>query len=104
MDKLTLFYLSFATNNECLGATVVEARNPTHALMLTHAKGINPGGEAMILEVPDDRIESDVTKACLNKLLSFEQLQAYGAVKLKDVLDFLKPDADFVCEDCNKRH
>lgn len=49
---MTHWYISFADDDAFLGGTVVEAESAEAALMEATSRGLNPGGEAAILEVP----------------------------------------------------
>jgi hypothetical protein len=70
------FYLSFATEHKFLGAVVVEAIGPMHALQRVHELGLNPGGQVLTFEVPDGAPLPDAAK---NRLLSKEDLdRLYG--------------------------
>lgn len=69
-----LFYLSYASETEFLGAIIIETRGMTTAMMETHALGINPGGECMGIEIPP---ENYPPKECWNRLLSREEVERY---------------------------
>ncbi len=47
-----LFMLSFADDDGLRGVVITREHGPTRAHRKTHALGINPGGEVMIIEVP----------------------------------------------------
>lgn len=47
----TLWWLSFATEDAFLGACIVEAPDFRSALVASHAKGLNPGGECKGYEI-----------------------------------------------------
>lgn len=64
-----LYYISFATDDEFLGAVFTQGDGP-HAVLERLARlGINPGGEALVIEVPDEGL-SDVPMDVLDVLLS----------------------------------
>lgn len=50
---MTYWYISFAEPGRFLGATVVEAPDAYTACALAALLGVNPGGEAMVWELPD---------------------------------------------------
>ena len=54
---MNLYYISFATNTEFLGATVVEGINEKQAFEIATNNNLNPGGQAAIVEVPHELIE-----------------------------------------------
>lgn len=66
------FYLSFASRDQFLGACVVEAASAQEAPLIASARGINPGGQVLILSsdgpgpLPPYRLFS---RAALNQLL-----------------------------------
>jgi hypothetical protein len=49
-----LFYISFADPGRFLGANIVKAPGFAMAIMKTHSLKINPGGEALGAEVPEN--------------------------------------------------
>ncbi len=49
------WYLSFASENGFLGACIVGAIGPKHALKVANQHGLNQGGEVMILPVPAEK-------------------------------------------------
>jgi hypothetical protein len=67
---MAFWFISFATKGEVIGATVVIANTAGHALAEATRLGLNPGGEATILNVPAD---APVMKL-LNRLASKEEL------------------------------
>jgi hypothetical protein len=69
-----LFYISFAGEGGFRGACVVEAYGPVTATRVASALGINPGGQALVLEVPAGR-ENLLPR---DRLLSREDLEERG--------------------------
>lgn len=100
---MTLFYISFASKTEFLGATIVEARDQRQAVEIAALIGVNPGGEAMILDVPLDQYETGFTARLLNSLVGRDELMRLGGVRWGDLTP--KDKADFnvskAHEDCN---
>lgn len=99
------FYISFATGAGFLGATIVKADDAQDALVEASFRGLNPGGEAMIIEVPD-RIEAEPDfKMLFNRLASRAELAASGARRKADLPpalnETIEDAAEFVCADCN---
>lgn len=55
----TVFWMSFADpdlpeGSQFLGVVIIRAENIAAAITLSHANGLNPGGEIEILEMPDN--------------------------------------------------
>ncbi len=50
------WYLSFASEKGFLGACILRARGPKHAVKVANQHGLNQGGEIMILPIPADKI------------------------------------------------
>lgn len=105
---MPLFYISFATDDALLGATVVEAANEAGAFIVATARGLNPGGQAAMLAVPDD-LTDDETKemlSYLNRLVGKDEIRANGGARLKDtpqqIQDRFEEQATVVCNDCNQ--
>ena len=48
------FYLSFADDDAFRGACVVEAASAEDAVTVSWQRGINPGGEIMLIETDDE--------------------------------------------------
>lgn len=102
---MTHWYISFATDEGFRGATVVEANNAEHALVVATERNLNPGGEAAIIEVPLEAEGEPDMQALLNKLLSKDEMMAMGGKSHGDcppeVQERFMKAADVVCEDCN---
>lgn len=100
---MTLFYLSFAAIDRFLGATVICAEDAPRALEQATLRGINPGGEVAILEVPKGS-EAEAGKM-LNRLVEREELMAGGAKKHGDLSKREKARMEAattkVCDECN---
>lgn len=67
------FYLSFADDDQFLGAAIVEAVGEMHAIEYAHRLGINPGGQVAVWTVPEGAPVPDAAK---NRLLSKRDLEA----------------------------
>lgn len=87
----TRWWLSFATEGQCLGVVIVLAPDFEAAIARTHLLGINPGGEVAghgftpeaLAQLPDqDRVKFAALP--LDHLLSYEVLEAAGVVKPRD--------------------
>lgn len=77
------FYLSFADDKSSLGGTLVEAENSISAIQEVIRRGLNPGGEAMIIPVQEPCPPSLL--GYLNRLVSQEELIKDGAKRLGDL-------------------
>jgi hypothetical protein len=75
---------------------VVEADTEKYAIAVATARGINPGGEAMILPVNEDRMHLPIIQALKYRLLSADEMKAYGETEKG------RPsDATYACDLCN---
>jgi hypothetical protein len=102
---MTYWYISFATDDGFRGATVVAGSNPKSALANATLRGLNPGGEAAILEVlPEMEAESDM-QAMINRLVGRNEMVERGAKRARDLpqemQDIFDEEAEMVCADCN---
>lgn len=102
---MTLWYISFATDEGFRGGTVVEADNSEHALIVATNRGLNPGGEAAIIKVSPNEEHAPDIQAMMNRLASAEELLAMGGKKHEDcpdhIQDAFERHADVVCEKHN---
>lgn len=106
---MTYFYISFATDAGFRGATVVEARNAKRAFQKATRLGLNPGGEAAILGLPDGAEKDPEAMAgvrrMLNRLCGKDELLSHGAERVadmpKEIQDVFGHVATCVCEKCN---
>jgi hypothetical protein len=100
-DDTSLWYISFASDEGFLGATVVRAPDPSSAVARATQLGINPGGEAALFQVP----MGDDAMVMLNRLVPYEELKAGGGKKLSEMSPEERADfadfADRICEECN---
>lgn len=102
---MTYFYISFANGEKFLGATVIQADSVEHSIEVATANGLNPGGEAAIIEVPQDYEPTPNMLGMIGRLVSKEELVADGGKRHGDLSAEeqarFEADANIVCEDCN---
>jgi hypothetical protein len=90
------FYISFASEAGHLGSTVVEANDEDSALAIATKRGLNPGGEAMIVPVPAKFADKPGTVWMRYRLCSEAEMMAHGPVS-----HGRQKNATYVCELCN---
>ena len=103
------YWISFASNKS-LGVCIVDAFSERDALAKTIHFGINPGGEAMFVDITDcnEDTKDQIKSFGKNKLLSPQFLLQNNCSRLKDkapdVLDRILNDSRVskVCEYCNE--
>lgn len=100
------FYISFATDEGFRGATVVKAINAEGAVKEATTRGLNPGGEAAIMEIPPEAESEPQMLAMVNRLVGRdEMIEQQGGQRMGDMpeemQDAIEGAADFVCDDCN---
>lgn len=82
------WWLSFRDKRSFLGACAVEADSDKAALREATKRGLNPGGEVLIIDIPDSRKE-DFDKHFpperRNRLLTREDLQPEELVSAADI-------------------
>jgi len=104
---MTYWYISFATDRGFRGATVVEANDAKKALKAANRRGLNPGGEAAILEVPKEAEKAADFQAMINRLVGRDEMIARGGMRQGDlpveVQAHFEEVAAFICQDCNER-
>ena len=69
-----LMYLSFAGEEGWRGAVIIKARGMGHAVLECHLRGINPHGQVMGIDIPEEEA-ARVAEADTNRLLSLEDCQ-----------------------------
>ncbi len=74
------WYLSFCDpekpkSEQFLGACVINAATMTQAVTESHYRGLNPGGEVAIVEIPATREEIEQRGLVVNKLLSIDEIK-----------------------------
>ena len=72
MESNARWYLSFATEDEFLGAVIVDADNVIDATIKAHTLGINPGGEVLGYNITNAPV--DVSKY-MDRLLTLEEAE-----------------------------
>jgi hypothetical protein len=100
MTLIGWWYISFArakAEGGFLGGTVVQADDAPGALAEATRRGLNPGGEAQIVRVPDANIENETIVALRNRLASKAELLARGEHRTG-----YHEHAEVVCADCNE--
>lgn len=99
------FYISFADDVRFFGATTVMASSPEDALGKATAMGLNPGGEAAILEVPEEAWGEPDFIAMKNRLVRRDEMMTNGGARLADLpadaQEAINDAATKVCGDCN---
>ena len=87
---MKLFYISFATDTEFLGATVLESYDEINVLIEATKHGLNPGGQAAILELPYEALQADDIRCLQGRLASKEEMFANGAQRHGDLNEDLQ--------------
>lgn len=81
------YWISFVDETN-LGCCIVDAENEKEAIEKTLELKINPGGEAMLCELPaNGDADDEIKKWGKNRLISQEDLMNDGYKKLKDFDD-----------------
>lgn len=78
------FYLSFANEEEWLGACIVEEANDFFALTKSHVLGINPGGDVQIVYWPEE-YNHLINESNTDKLMDLEEIQSQFGDKIKTI-------------------
>lgn len=93
---MTWFYISFADRAGFRGGTVVEANDDGDAVHVATARKLNPGGEAMVVQVPADKIDAPDIVGLRYRLADKTELLGGGG--------FVAPHRHgaIVCEQCNE--
>ena len=98
-----LWYISFATDEGFRGATVVEALSAEDALATATERGLNPGGQAAILQAPTPTPPDLLSY--LNRLVGKEELLRDGGSRHGDLSEeeqeAIESHATAACEHCN---
>ena len=80
---MKLMWLSFVNDGKFAGVIITEAMGIADAVCKCHALGINPGGEVMSFEIPEDAQKERSYPR--DVLLTEEFLKADGHKKIKDM-------------------
>ena len=84
MTKLSWFYISYATETTFLGAAVVQASDPIGAGLRAHELGIDPGGQAVAIEIgAEPRFPVEMRDVLLTKaqLSAYDEAQGDGPIR-----------------------
>ena len=102
---MTHWYISFATDEGFRGATVVEAVDAIEAVNVATSRGLNPGGEAAVLEVPPAAEGAPDLHAMKNRLVGKKEMLAMGARRVADCAEEIQArfniESEIVCDLCN---
>ena len=79
MDGRKLWWVSFAGEEGFRGAVMVRADGFLEAVTETHWLGVNPGGEALGFDWPDERAAL-VPESYMNRLLSKAELEVLDGI------------------------
>ncbi len=84
MENLKLYWFSFAGKNGNLGICIVEAKNKELAHEKTHELKINPGGEALIVEMKGEEAMKEAKEFEKNRLYTPKEMRAkdYESINL----------------------
>lgn len=101
-----LYWLSFASETAFLGVAIVEAPNLAGAVDEAMRRGLNPGGQALAVEVPAEHVEQ--ARPYRNRLITDQrELARFGArgdAAENDRLVRERPDvAAVICEKCHQK-
>ena len=98
------YWISFASEDSHLGVVILQAASAEEALDGATRLNLNPGGEAMIVELPPGE-ESELPR---NELISLESLPDLGYKKTSELTEeeanFIDshPAITRICDDCNE--
>lgn len=82
---MKLFYISYATDENFLGATVLESNDHISVLKEATKHGLNPGGQAAVFELPYEALEAPDIRMMQGKLVSKEELLSMGGIRHGDL-------------------
>lgn len=77
-EKKRWYYILFVVPKKNLGATSVQATSIEDALAEATRRGLNPGGEALVIEVPTYMANDPDIVGCRNRLRLPEEAYAAG--------------------------
>jgi ABC-type proline/glycine betaine transport system ATPase subunit len=112
---MSLMYCSCVGEEGFRGAFIVKAKDLRRAVKVANRLGINPGGEIMGVDVPDDIAAHPATKKYMNRLLTREEIAKHdfemgsdkGPKRLGDlpcgVKEAVIDDAEFLCQHHNNQ-
>jgi hypothetical protein len=103
-----LYWISFCGDSGFLGVAIVEGRSMIGAVEESNRRGINPGGEVAVFEIPSLEYQNQARPYC-NRLLQREELArifgplSTGAAVTNDMLEAAGPERSaIVCQKCNE--
>jgi hypothetical protein len=64
---MAYFYLSFAERDKFLGAVIVQADGPVEAIVEANRRGLNPGGQVMVIQGVPACAEAHANRLLLTK-------------------------------------
>lgn len=104
---MSYFYISFATPEDFLGATVIEAGSPHHAVIKASDDGLNPGGEAAVFLLGDINPEKPELVPFIGRLVDKEEmLNLHGGVYTGDMepkqREKIEELSVIICNECNQ--
>lgn len=83
---MNTYWISFATDDECLGICIVDAISEHLAIAKSIELSINPGGEAAIMEMPiTNEAATEIESLGKNRLVSQDELIYLEYKKLKEL-------------------
>lgn len=103
------YWISFADKKN-LGCCIVDATDVKAAIAKTVELGINPGGEAQLIEYPvgNPEAEQEILRWGKNRLIPYEALIQRGAIDMNNVNPAIyqkmreDPRLSIVCQKCNE--
>lgn len=80
-------YLSFCGEEGFRGAVFVAGNDILEGVAEANRLGINPHGEVVGLEIPDEHCDTEMIQGCRDRLLSRDDMEALGLepIKLTDL-------------------
>lgn len=98
------FWISFADDQGCLGAVIIEAQNETFALAQATARGLNPGGEAAFVDITNPNGLAEADRLGRNRFMPVSELRKRGYKLVSE----MSPEVQerfgkqlHVCDNCN---
>lgn len=72
-NPLRWWFLSYAGEDGFHGGVIIQAHGRTEAAYLCRHRGLSPGGQVLILEVPEEELPGEESR---NRLLTRPELEA----------------------------
>jgi hypothetical protein len=97
-----LYWISFASAQGFLGAVITEGETADGALNVVSELNLNPGGQAMIVEIPTPGFRHEAWPY-RNRLLQNNEIERVFRVraKVQHVVEAAGEKCTLVCNDCN---